>query len=48
MSLGLSRDNIAHSNYRTGLRIHKLASRNYPCMPLTNETLLNPYNNTSI
>jgi len=33
MRLGLSQDNVAHSNIRFGLRIFKLSARKYPCIP---------------
>jgi hypothetical protein len=34
MQLGLSKDNIAHSNIRFGLRVFILASRQNPCLPI--------------
>jgi hypothetical protein len=35
MPLGISRDNVAHSNIRFGLRIFKLRSSKYPCDPIS-------------
>jgi hypothetical protein len=32
MPLGISEDNVAHSNKRFGLRIFKLSARKYPCI----------------
>lgn len=43
MQLGPSRDNIAHSYVRFGLRVFVLSSRLYPCLPPQNETHLDPY-----
>lgn len=43
MRMGESKDNVAHSNRRFGLRIFTLASRLYPCLPTINETFINPY-----
>jgi hypothetical protein len=43
MQLGLSRDNIAHSNIRFGLRIFKLSARKFPCLPPQDENLIDPY-----
>lgn len=43
MSLGLSSNNFAHSNRRFGLRIFNYASRKYPCLPIENQSLVNPY-----
>jgi hypothetical protein len=44
MRLGVSQDNVAHSNRRFGLRIFKLSARKYPCsgLPRTNQ-LEDPY-----
>jgi hypothetical protein len=43
MPLGISRDNVAHSNIRFGLRIFKLRSAKYPCAPIFDESLIDPY-----
>lgn len=43
MQLGLSRDNIAHSNIRFGLRIFRLSARKYPCKQPQDENLIDPY-----
>lgn len=43
MPLGISRDNVAHSNIRFGLRIFKLRSAKYPCDPISDESLIDPY-----
>ena len=32
MKLGISQDNVAHTNRRFGLRIFKLSARKYPCI----------------
>jgi hypothetical protein len=49
MQLGLSRDNIAHSNKRFGLRIFQLSARQFPCKTTMDENLLDPYSvNTAI
>lgn len=36
MKIGISRDNIAHSNRRFGLRIFKLSARKFPCVDTMN------------
>ena len=36
MLLGESKENVAHSNIRFGLRIFKLSARKYPCLPTKN------------
>jgi len=41
--LGESRDNVAHSNRRFGLRIFKLSARQFPCLPTQNESAIDPY-----
>ncbi len=47
--LGESRDNVAHSNVRFGLRIFHLYSSEKPCEPIRNDSLDDPWsNNTSI
>ena len=38
MRLGESKDNVAHSNRRFGLRIFKLSARKYPCIPTKDES----------
>jgi hypothetical protein len=43
MQVGLSSDNIAHSNAMFGLRIFVLASLTYPCLPPQNESFIDPY-----
>ena len=43
MRLGISEDNVAHSNRRFGLRIFKLSARKYPCLPTQDESLIDPY-----
>lgn len=43
MQLGISRDNVAHSNRRFGLRIFKLSARKYPCLDTEDESALDPY-----
>jgi hypothetical protein len=43
MPLGESSDNVAHSNRRFGLRIFNYAARQYPCLPIVNESLVNPF-----
>lgn len=39
MRLGVSQDNVAHSNRRFGLRIFKLSARKYPCLTYQDESL---------
>lgn len=41
--LGASRDNIAHSYLRFGLRIFKYAARTIPCAPIRNDALDDPW-----
>lgn len=41
--LGESHDNVAHSNVRFGLRIKELASATYPCNPIRNNLLDDPW-----
>lgn len=49
MPVGISADNVAHSNKRFGLRIFKLASREKPCVDTQDSSLLDPYSvNTAI
>lgn len=49
MPLGESRDNVAHSNVRFGLRIFKLSARKYPCIATQLHQLEDPYSyNTAI
>ena len=49
MPLGESRDNVAHSNVRFGLRVFKLSARKYPCIGTQLNHLEDPYSyNTAI
>lgn len=41
--LGESHDNVAHSNVRFGLRIFRLYSREKPCEPIRDDTLVDPW-----
>lgn len=41
--LGESRDNVAHSYKRFGLRIFKLYAREVPCSPIRDDTLADPW-----
>jgi hypothetical protein len=43
MQLGESKDNVAHSNIRFGLRIFVLTARQNPCEKVFDESLLNPF-----
>ena len=43
MRIAESKDNVAHSNKRFGLRIFHLAAAKFPCLPTKDETLQNPY-----
>lgn len=43
LPVGESHDNIAHSYVRFGLRIFKLFSSTYPCMPPRDNSLLDPW-----
>lgn len=43
MKLGISEDNVAHTNRRFGLRIFTHAARKYPCQPTFDESLEDPY-----
>jgi hypothetical protein len=41
--MGESRDNVAHSNVRFGLRIFHYYARENPCEPIRNDTLEDPW-----
>jgi hypothetical protein len=43
LALGESKDNVAHSNRRFGLRIFKLSARQFPCLPTRNEKAIDVY-----
>lgn len=43
MPLGESKNNVAHSNRRFGLRIFTFAARRYPCLSTFDESLVNPF-----
>lgn len=43
MKLGESKDNVAHSYKRFGLRIFKLSARKFPCNPPKDEHAQDPY-----
>ena len=43
MKIFESKDNVAHSNKRFGLRIFHLAARKHPCKPTKDTSLNNPY-----
>ena len=43
MRLGVSEDNVAHSNRRFGLRIFKLSARKFPCQDTKDESAYDPY-----
>lgn len=43
MRSGISQDNVAHSNIRFGLRIFRLSSRKFPCLPPQDENDIDPY-----
>lgn len=43
MQVGESKDNVAHSNVRFGLRIFKLSARKFPCTDTQLDYLLDPY-----
>lgn len=43
MQLGESKDNVAHSNRRFGMRIFKHSARKFPCIDTQDESLLDPY-----
>ena len=40
---GESHDNVAHSNVRFGLRIFRMYARQYPCLPIRDDTLVDPW-----
>lgn len=43
MQLGQSSNNVAHSQRKFGLRIFNYAARQYPCLPLVDESLVDPW-----
>lgn len=43
MQLGITENNVAHSNRRFGLRIFKLSARKFPCEETQDESLEDPY-----
>jgi hypothetical protein len=43
MQLGQSSNNVAHSQRKFGLRIFNYAARQYPCLPVVDESLVDPW-----